>query len=197
MRRFDAPDHVMWRCVYLPGSPFAADKECNVVRFLPPEFLSTRTDAEGRYEMHGLPREAELLFQIEYGKEYIAYSASVQTTQGNSDKRINRLGAGGELNHVLPAPREVRVLVTEGPAGKPIAGVTVRGRGRQMQRAGAEATTASDGAATLHLAPGAYTLIAEPPSTLALCAGDQMSGVDKSRRQEVELLARPGGRCHD
>ncbi len=153
VRRFDAPDHVIWRCVYLPNSPFAADRDCDVVRFLPSEFLSTRTDAKGHYEMRGLPREAELSFQIEYGKEYVAYSASVQTTQGNSDKRINRLGAEGTLNHVLPAPREVRVLATEGPAGKPIAGVTVRARGRQMQRAGAEATTSGDGAATLHLTP--------------------------------------------
>ncbi|HEX4072695.1 MAG TPA: hypothetical protein VHX68_16050, partial [Planctomycetaceae bacterium] len=187
VRRFDAPDHVMWRCVYLPKSRFAAENDCNVVRFLPPEFLSTRTDADGHYEMHGLPREAELSFQIEYGKEYVAYSASVQTTQGNSDKRINRLGAEGTLNHVLPAPREVRVLATEGPAGKPIAGVTVRARGRQMQRAGAEATTSGDGAATLHLTPGAYTLIAEPPSTLPLVRATKLLTIAKTRRQEVEF----------
>jgi beta-lactamase regulating signal transducer with metallopeptidase domain len=187
VRRFDAPDHVMWRCVYLPGSPFAADKECNVVYFLPPEFLSTRTDAEGRYEMHGLPREAEFLFQIEYGKEYVAHSSSLQTRPGASDRRMTRLGSGGELNYVLAAPREVHVLVTEGPAGKPIAGVTVRGRGRQMQRAGAEATTASDGAATLHLAPGACTLIAEPPSTLPYVRATKWLAIDKTRRQEVEV----------
>jgi beta-lactamase regulating signal transducer with metallopeptidase domain len=187
VRRFDSPDHVMWRCVYLPGSPFAADKECNVVRFLPPEFLSTRTDAEGRYEMHGLPREAEVIFQIEYGNEYLAHSSSLQTTQGASDKRTARVGSGGELNYVLAAPREVRVLVTESPAAKPTAGVTVRARGRQMQRAGAEATTAANGVAMLHLAPGAYTLIAEPPSTRPLMRSTKHLDVEKSQRQEVDL----------
>jgi beta-lactamase regulating signal transducer with metallopeptidase domain/peroxiredoxin len=185
VRRGDSPNNVMWRCGFLSEGPMAAEGACDVVRFLPREFLSTRAHADGRFEMHGLPRDAVLISQIEYGHDYSPHSLTLQTTKGSSDRHTIRAGYDGELNYTFAAPREIRMLVTEEQTGKPVKGVQVRSRGRSVQRSGAGAATAGDGVATLRLAPGKYTLIVEPPSILPLVRVTKELNVEKSRRQEI------------
>jgi hypothetical protein len=187
VRRGDSPNNQMWRCGYLPSSPFAAEGSCAAVRFLPASFLVARTDADGRYESRGLPREAGMVAQVEAGTDYIAHAFSLQTTAGSSGKHISKVGSDGEFNYVFAAPREIRVRVTEERTGTPVAGVAVRGRGAEIQWSGTEAKTGSDGIATLHLAPGKYKLIAEPPLSVPLVRTAKGVIVQEPRTQDVSL----------
>jgi beta-lactamase regulating signal transducer with metallopeptidase domain/peroxiredoxin/protocatechuate 3,4-dioxygenase beta subunit len=189
IRRSDSRNNEMWQCSYLERGPFAAEGSCNIVRFLPKQFLVARTDAEGRYELTGIPRDASLIAQIEYKQEYPTRSFTIQTARGQTDRHTKSIGHGGEFNDVLIAPREIRVLVNENKSKTPVANVTVTARGGEIQRAGAQAKTGSDGVAVLRLPTGDYTLIAEPSSDAPLLRGTSELSVNKQPRTQEASIA--------
>ncbi|HVC93495.1 MAG TPA: hypothetical protein VND64_07375, partial [Pirellulales bacterium] len=130
---------------------------------LPESFRSIVTDADGRFVIDGLPQRAEFLAQVAYRPEFDALSTKLATAAVGRDGTI-ALGAAGEWNPVLIAPRRVEVLLRYADSRLPAANAVVHARGeRRIPLGGAEAKTDGDGKAVVHLTPGKYLLTTEPP----------------------------------
>jgi hypothetical protein len=152
-----------WLFTYSRDSSRAADQQFNGLFSLPEEFRSAKTNADGRYEIRGVPRDCYMLASIDYRPEYDAWGGSLATIEKGDADGSQVVGRTGELNHVFAVPGEVDVHVYD-PARKPLAGVIVRqeSEGGGIRRAGALARTDAGGLATLHLPPGNQTLVIEP-----------------------------------
>ena len=151
----------MWIANYLEDSPRGIDGSFNGFFALPEEFRQTRTDADGRYELRGLPRDCALIAYLDYLPEYEPKVENLKTGKTRLD------GGGflifsGELNHTFVAPSTIQVKIS-GPAFQPLANVVVRGQfGQGVQRAGSMGRTDAGGSATLKLRPGKVVLNVEP-----------------------------------
>ncbi|HEV3298232.1 MAG TPA: M56 family metallopeptidase [Planctomycetaceae bacterium] len=181
---------------YNETSPLAADGSCNViyqVRELFQPFLWTRADADGRYEIRGLPRDAHLSAQIEFGKDYVPHSFTLATSNGPSDSRrlITSSGYDGEFNYSFPAPREIRIHVTEGSSERPVANAVLRVQGRKISRTGATSRTDKDGNAALGLSPGTYRLMAEPAWGVPLVRQTRELTIEGPSRSYTVAMALP------
>ncbi len=155
----DTPN--MWGGAYLEDSRRAADQSFNGFAFLPEKYRAGKTDADGHYEIPGLPRDVGFIVSIDYRPEYEPWVDSIQTG-------AKKLPNGAELlspqvlNHTFIAPVTVRLKITD-PDHKPIAGVIVRQDSeRHARRSGSLDRTDADGVATLKLPPVNSTLIIEP-----------------------------------
>ena len=146
---------------YLPRTPRAVDGRFEGLTFLPEEFRQGRTDAAGRYEIRGIPRDCQLVAFVDYLPDYDPLTVRVQTKNAAHPKGRN-LGYAGAFDHVFVKPISAAVTVT-GPEGQPISGVVVRQEsGQKVRRAGSIDRTNNVGIATLKLRPGKSTIIAEP-----------------------------------
>jgi protocatechuate 3,4-dioxygenase beta subunit len=159
-----------WLFTYSRDSSRAADQQFNGLFSLPEEFRSAKTNADGRYEIRGVPRDCYMLAFIDYRPEYDAWGGSLATIEKGDADGSQVVGRAGELNHVFAVPGKVDVHVHD-PARKPVAGALVRLEAERggirrarggIRRAGALARTDAGGLATLHLPPGDHTLAIEP-----------------------------------
>ncbi len=151
----------MWNCAAI--NPEGGDElKFNGVGSLPAEVRSTRTDADGRYELANLPREVKLLALIDHDPTVEPFEATVATSASRFDG-VRSLGHDGTLDHSFVLPRPVRVRVLLADSGRPAERVTVLARGETVRRGGGIGTTGPDGQATLQLPPGTYRLRVEPP----------------------------------
>ena len=159
----------MWYCAAI--DPAGGDEPTfNGIGSLPEAVRATRTDADGRYEIDSLPREAKLTVLIAQDPSLDPYAPTVATS-GAAFPGVVSLGHDGTLDHTFIRPRPVPVRVTLGDSGRPGVGVTVLAQGERPRRAGAIATTDAAGRAVLELPPGSYRLRAEPPPGLPCCVG--------------------------
>lgn len=181
----------MWNCSYIEGSIRGEDEQFEAFFALPEEFRLARTDADGYYEIRGLPRDSLLLAYIDYRLEYDAWSATVST--GNAPQpQVHLAGYAGNLDHVFVMPLTLRVTV-RGRNRQPLENVVVRQESeRRVRRAGALDRTDALGSATLKLRPGKSTLIVEPtigqpylPAKLAV------EFPDDPREDSIELELEP------
>ncbi len=180
-----------WNCTAI--NPGGGDElEFNGIGSLPEDVRSTRTDADGRYEINSLPREVKLLTLIDPDPAMEPYSAAIATSSG-AFPGIASLGHDGTFDHVFVLPRSVRVRVTRADSGRPAPGVTVLAQGNRSQRAGAIGTTDPEGRTTLSLPPGEYALRAEPPIGLPyrLAAG-RVDVPAAPPESAVDLTLEPG-----
>ncbi len=155
----------MWSCARVdpagttPRERLALDG----IYSLPQELLSAHTDADGRYQIDGLPREAQFLTSIDPGPEYEPLTETVATTD-RPLQSIKSLGHSAVLNHTFAAPREVALTVLYSETRLPAKGATVRARSdRELLRAGGVGTIDDSGRATLRLRPGQHEIAIEPP----------------------------------
>lgn len=151
----------MWSGTYQADSPRGDDGAFEGFHVLPEPYRLARTDAEGKYEIRGIPRDCAFLCSINYRPECESLHATLVTGE-NAENRQLRVGKTGELNHTFGTPREVQVNVVSAE-GSPVSHVVVRvdPEGR-MRRGGAFARTGDDGEAALSLMPGPAKLLIEP-----------------------------------
>lgn len=151
----------MWNISYHNESPRREDGQFQGQFELPERFRQTRTDAEGRYEIRGLPRDCHLLTFMDYRPEYDPHSTTIMT--GSTDlPGGGKLAFSGELNQVFVAPITVKVRVTDGD-DQPLANVVVRrDSSGKVRRGGSLDRTNADGIATLMVRPGKSPLQIEP-----------------------------------
>lgn len=150
-----------WSCVAI--NPKGGDEPSfHGVGSLPEGVRSARTDADGRYSLDGLPREAKMLALIDQDPtlEPEVLNLATSTTPFPD---VRSLGHDGVLDHTFVLPRAVPVRVALADSGRVASGVLVLAQGKTTQRAGASAPTDGEGLATLALRPGSYTLRIEPP----------------------------------
>lgn len=161
---------------YLKESSRGPDGRFEGYFALPDEFRTTRTDADGRYEIRGIPRDCNLQAVIDYLPEYDPWYGTVQTgeTRQSVGQRADAfVGYTGELNREFIAPVTVRVKVF-GTSRQPLANVIVRMESAQrVRRAGTLDRTDATGMATLKLRPGTTKIIAEPAIGVAYLPASQ------------------------
>jgi RNA polymerase sigma factor (sigma-70 family) len=134
----------------------------NGIGSLPEAARSARTDADGRYEVVGLPREARMLALIDQDPTLEPFELTIATS-ASALPGVRSLGHDGVLDHTFVLPRKVPIRVTLADSGRPAAGVAVLAEVRTIRRAGAIATADAEGIATLALPPGDYPIRIEPP----------------------------------
>ncbi|HEX7449821.1 MAG TPA: hypothetical protein VF306_19840, partial [Pirellulales bacterium] len=158
------PEAKMYRLELLPDSdaaPRDADRVFDRVSSLPEFFLSTRTDAGGRYRIGGLPRQAIFAAQATYRPNHDAENTTIATHSSPVQGALT-IGDGDEWNPVLAAPRTVFVQCFYADTGEPADRVTLCAQGSSFQMAGLGDVTDGNGQAVLELTPGAYQLAVEP-----------------------------------
>jgi RNA polymerase sigma factor (sigma-70 family) len=168
------------------------DVPFNGIGSLPEEVRSARSDAEGRYEINSLPREAKLIVLIDQDPTFESYSFSVATSASGFDG-VNSLGHDGVVNHTFIRPRTVRARVIFADSGRPATGVTVLAQGEKIQRAGAIATTDPEGFAALELPPGSFKLRVEPTIGMAYRVAEGFLDVGgQATGPTIDLKIEPG-----
>ena len=150
-----------WMCAAIDPEG-GDDRPFNGIGSLPEAVRSARTDADGRYEIKSLPREAKLIALIDQDPTLEPFTLTIATSD-SAVPEVRGLGHDGVLDHTFLLPRKVTVRVSRADSGRPAAGVTVLAQGDRMRRAGAIGSTDAEGRATLALPPGPYHLRAEPP----------------------------------
>jgi peroxiredoxin len=180
-----------WYCAKLDRDD-GADHEFNGIEALPEALRAAQTDADGRYQLDGLPREAEFLTLIDAGSTMQPLSLRIATTE----RRIageRSVGHDGTLDHTFVRARAVHVRVHDATGGGPAAGVFCTARGEKIQRAGALGRTGADGIARLALPPGHYTLAVEPPIGSSWLASERTLDVAREpAEQTIEVPLSPG-----
>ena len=158
--RFGEPPR-MWNAGYLEDSRRASDGQFNGFFALPEQFRLAHTDADGRYELRGIPRDCSLLTYLDYRPEYEPKNGDLKTAN-TPLKEGGSLVFSGELNHTFLAPVTINVTIVD-LTGKPLSNVFIRGEsGRTPQRAGSLDQTGATGVATLKLRPGKTVISIEP-----------------------------------
>lgn len=189
------PNGKMWRLELLPDegdAPRDADRVFDRVTSLPEFFLSTRSDADGRFRIGGLPRNAQFLAQAMYRPDHRPATATIATTARAVQGAVS-IGDGDEWNPVLTAPRAVFVQCLYADTGEPADHVTLHARGRQIQMAGGAAVTDVNGQAVLELTPDQYRLAAEPALGTPYLRGEHELKIQPMPLdQKIELLIQRG-----
>jgi thiol-disulfide isomerase/thioredoxin len=152
----------MWRFELLAGKEDVAspDRVFASITSLPPRLLSAVTDAEGRYEIADLPREASFLAAVSGPPEFGTLTATIATSDREIPGTVSASRNG--WNPVFPAPRAATVRAIDLETKRPLANVVLRAYARQLRFSGNDARTDAEGTATLRLPPGPYRLVAEP-----------------------------------
>ncbi|AGA31544.1 sigma-70 family RNA polymerase sigma factor [Singulisphaera acidiphila] len=181
----------MWNCRLADPAGGDVPREFTGIDSLPESRRSAQTDADGRYVIDGLPREAQLLSLIDQDLTLEPHSPTIATSTTKLEG-VRSLGYDGELNHEFIRPRTVRVRVTLADSGQPAPKVTVLAQGAKMQRAGAIGTTDAEGRMTLALPLGSYTLRLEPPFGLSYLLSEQSFEVKgDARESSVDISLDP------
>lgn len=162
-----------WSCRFLGNENHPVDDpgSFDSILSLPAEFRETRTDKNGEYEFTQLRRDTSYLANIDPGPTFDPWHFRLATAPENKARKGTiAVGYEGELNHEFETPRTVTVQVVQENSNQPLANVLVTARpARQIQRAGNQARSDSQGNAQLHLLPGKYELIAEPAPDQPFC----------------------------
>jgi len=187
--------HGSWLCAYLgPADKRVGNRgSFDAIRYLPAHLRETKTDENGYYELNGLRRDTQYALLIDPGLEFDPYSTRIVTADGQSPNRYTQyVGFDAELSPTFQSPRDVDVHVTCADTGRPAPKVIVRAHGSKYRRAGALATTNSEGKATLRLTPGSYTSYVEPPADADyLYREEKIEVVGETQRQSVKAMIDP------
>lgn len=182
----------MWRFELLAGKDDSAnpDRRFTCINSLPRGRLSTLTDADGRYEIARLPKEASFVAAVFGPPEF----GTVTATVASSDRDIpGTISAGRNgWNSVLAAPRATTVRTIDLDTKKPLANIVLHAYGGQMRFGGNDARTDAEGSATLRLPPGHYRLVAEPAAESQYVRTEQEFDVGKEPEQSVTLGVQRG-----
>jgi peroxiredoxin len=181
--------------VYLKESARGTDGPFEGFFALPEELRMARTDADGRYEIRGIPRDCVLYAVIDYLPEYDPWRGSILTSEVRQTSKQSPdafVGYAGELNREFVAPVTVRVTVL-GATRQPLENVVVRIDGAQrVRRSGTLARTDASGIATLKLRPGKTMIIAEPAIGVGYLPANQSIELKTDPRDyAIELELKP------
>ncbi len=172
----------MWNCSAI--NPAGGDElQFGGIVSLPESMRSTRTDADGRYSVDGLPREVKLITLIDRDPTLEPFEVMIGTSN-LAFQGIRSLGHDGILNHTFVLPRKVPIRVTLADSGRPAVGVSLLAETQKLQRAGADASTDAAGLGTLLLQPGQYPIRIEPPIGMAYLPST--GGVIRVRDRDAE-----------
>lgn len=134
------------------------------LRELPENYRQAKTDKDGRYEIRGMPRNANALICVDYKRTYRMFSSSVKSAEGEATRSTHYIGHDGEFDVTLTRPRSVTVALSAEDGNLPRCVVRAEPMGRSflsILRDGAMVTSV-DGEATLQLPPGKFKLSIEP-----------------------------------
>ncbi len=180
-----------WKCSAINPDD-GDDLSFNGVGSLPEDVRTARTDADGRYAIESLPREAKLLTLIDQDRTLEPFFLTIATS-ARAFPGVRSLGHDGVLDHMFTLPQTVPILVTFADSGRPAPGVTVLAEVQMMQRAGAIATTGPEGLARLALRPGTYPLRIEPPIGMPFRVGGGFLQVrDEAPKAPLRFEISPG-----
>jgi peroxiredoxin/protocatechuate 3,4-dioxygenase beta subunit len=171
----------MWYCVAIDPKkgedlPYGGIADLAVSR------RTAHTDANGKYVIDGLPREAKLLALIDFKPSCTAHSLTIATSTERFEGVLS-VGHEGILNHTFVVPRTVRVRATLAATGMPAAGVTITARGTKIQRSGSIGRTDALGLLNLELQPDSYTLRIEPPTVMDAVVSEQPLSVPNEPKE--------------
>ncbi|HEX7377221.1 MAG TPA: M56 family metallopeptidase [Pirellulales bacterium] len=186
------PGSAMWWFQLLgpDGRAVDADSRFSSIRYVPESWLTTKTDAEGRFEFANVRRDADFLAGVvatpELGRQTKSVSTDKATISGDDGKTV-------AWNPVFDAPRNLRVHVLDPTGKQPREAVVLHAYGRNIRFAGNEARLDSAGHALLRLPPGRYQLVAEPSFGSPYLRTEQEIDVAKEPiEQDVRVSLRPG-----
>ena len=182
-----------WLCGYVTDGPRGADGDFQGVTQLAEELRSTQTDADGFYEIRGLPRDCAMSCFIDWRPECDPFVKGIITAAKPAEEQFTQaVGYGGLLNHSFAAPWIVRVKVLNS-AQKAVVGAIVRQEShRLIRRAGSMTRTGPDGTGTLQLSPGKCMLIVEPDFGQAyLPVRQEIEIAQEPREQSVDVQLAP------
>lgn len=180
----------IWSVGYKKGSARAVDGRFNGMHYIPEKYRLTRTDAAGRYELPGIPRDANLLINIDYLPETQPWGNNIDT---GSEPLENgeELPYSGELNATIAIPESVHVRVTDANE-KPIKNVIVRIRPeRTLQRGATLARTDGQGGAVVKIPRGNVKLFAEPNFGVPFLPVEHQMNVTEPIDQPIQFVLAP------
>jgi hypothetical protein len=169
----------------------------------PPDLTTTRTGADGRFRLGGLPREAGLRLFVEH-PDYawtFLYAATTDRPTTSFEYPLASIGPGrerppvatGELNLILRATRRVDVRTIFADSGQPAPKVKVSA-GNGSAGPSAYGITDADGKVRLRLPPGRYDVVADPTEGGAACVRtlSSLHVAEQPAEQALELRVNPG-----
>jgi RNA polymerase sigma factor (sigma-70 family) len=152
------------------------------IRQLPESMTTATTDASGRFEIQGVPKDACLWARVMHPEHALLF-LYIATTDKPVTEWIYRSEAipdgrrpvhSGELNLRLLAARKVTVEVVHGKTGKPVADVSFGANNGNLPDVGSSAhgITGGDGKVVLRLPPGQYNYLADPSDDIDVIRTD-------------------------
>lgn len=182
----------MWGFELLAGKDDSAkpDRAFACIDSMPRSRLSAVTDADGRYKIADLSREASFLAAVAGPAEFGTLTATVATTDRDVPGTVSASRNG--WNPVLPAPRAITVRTFDLDTMEPLANVVLHAYGGQMRFSGNDARTDAEGKAVLRLPPGHYRLVAEPAAESHYVRMEQEFDVGQQPEQSVTLGVQRG-----
>lgn len=186
------PGSTMWWFQLLGPNGRAVDEDSrfNSICYIPESWLTTKTDAEGRFEFATVRREADFLAGVAATPELGRVTKSVST-----DKAAITGDDGNTVvwNPVLAAPRNLRIHVLDPASEESRAAIVFHAYGRNIRFAGNEARPDSAGRALLRLPPGRYQLVAEPGfGSPYLRTEREIDVAQEPIEQDLQVSLRPG-----
>jgi thiol-disulfide isomerase/thioredoxin/protocatechuate 3,4-dioxygenase beta subunit len=159
--RRNGPGATMYRFSLLAPDDVPADTDRTFysVTSLPESRLSAKTDAEGRYRIDEISRDAIFAAAV-FAQEFDPLTTTIVTSDRKDSGSVN--AGQGVWNPVLVAPRTVTVRALDPDTKAPLGDVAVRAYARKARYVGNAARTDAQGRATLRLPPGHYRIVAEP-----------------------------------
>lgn len=187
------PGSKMWRFELLTPDDGVAnpDRAFISIPCMPEARLSATTDAQGRYLIADVPRDASFAAEVSATPVLGSVTATLTTSEREIKGAESAVASG--WNPALIAPRTVAVRTIDAVGKQSLGGVVLHAYGRQLRHAGNEARSDADGHAVLQLPPGRYRLVAEPANGSHYVRSEQEIDVAQApAEQPVEVAVQPG-----
>jgi RNA polymerase sigma factor (sigma-70 family) len=138
----------------------------------PPAMTTVQTDAQGRFQLAGLPREVVVWVHVRHPR-YAALGLYAATTAKPLPEEIPLVShykdearppiATGDLDLTLAVPRRIVVRTVDAVTGKALPGIRIHAGTGMSTGSSSYGTTDAAGRIELKLPPGDYLLFADPP----------------------------------
>jgi thiol-disulfide isomerase/thioredoxin len=191
----EQPDRVRgrgyWSCSYSadPANRFAREIPFSAIRWLPAEYRETRTDSEGYFALPQLRTSTIYSALIDPGPLFDTKALEVITHSkpANANARRGHYTGDGayDVEFATPQTVEIQLLASD---GQPVEGATVVAHGSRERSAGTQATSNSEGIATLEITPGKYSVMIHPPLD-AMLLYEELT-VEVQPRTSIEQLVK-------
>ncbi len=177
-------------------------REFWAIQYAPGLATKTTSDADGRFRLDGLPKEAGFRLFVEHS-DYAWMSLYAATTERPTtafDYPRQSIAGGarpsvatGEINVTLRATRRIAVRTVFDDTGQPAAKVQVYGGIASSNGSSGHGVSDADGRLQLRLPPGDYQVWSDPTSGGAAClrSVSTLHVADRPAEQPFEVRVKP------